>query len=621
MVLVGRSHGIAVTSVVGALGHNGKGISGVVWNSLPVMYAFGADSMISPAPLQWLKLTGLPDLISRDIHILVTSLSIGDDSTGTATKAYHDLLEIWINQSDQNLLIYAIDEAQPGGSPTRTTLTNVATSSQPNTVASDMAVAQLKIAYPDQVMIVAGSDSTGALWQSSGLWSGGVDIAAPATHVLTLVDNAEWAGGVRAGNGTSYAAPLVAGVAVALNAMVPGLTAHQVQDFIVRGAQEPRIDSLGASHLGVQVTGATGVYLLDAYGALSLLSREIFGAPICGYPVTVDTSFQQLVLHRTSDQLVSLTRVGNVGNISIAQGGRELAVTGVDSGYYGVVTASLQNGSWGVDHVFRSFLRRQFLEEDTVDFLLAADSTPPFSLGSTLVQISGPGRTPTPFNPLSAQASGSSADVGGYVYSISPDGSYAFGYLAFVTPDCPNVTQADLVYYLVPLSGGAATTVYTVPDPHLICLPPTYPITLDFGLYSMAWNADGSKALLPFLKGDVPSSGPNLDVRTFLEEVDLPTGSSRTATLDHRWLVYQRYAPSDLEIRSTETDVSGNCHSVRRGIASLGDLFNSTQDATSFNCDSWAPEAPNAPIMKSSPAMFLSRMSPFGMDRRRPIRP
>lgn len=81
---------------------------------------------------------------------------------------------------------------------------------------------------------------------------------------------------------------MVAGVAAQLLAMDPSLTAAQVKDYILRGAQEPvRNPVTGAlidsTQRQIPVPHTNGhLYQLDAYGSLTLLARERAGVPLCG---------------------------------------------------------------------------------------------------------------------------------------------------------------------------------------------------------------------------------------------------------------------------------------------------------------------------------------------------
>ncbi len=72
----------------------------------------------------------------------------------------------------------------------------------------------------------------------------------------------------RVDSGTSFAAPLVSGIAALLFAVDPTLTPAQVKQFIVQGAQR-------SGRL------AGGIPIVDAYESLKLAAQRK-GAPLCG---------------------------------------------------------------------------------------------------------------------------------------------------------------------------------------------------------------------------------------------------------------------------------------------------------------------------------------------------
>lgn len=195
--------------------------------------------------------------------------------------------------------------------------------------------------YRDRIIVVAGTEEGNRFWDRSAtnpaqgsnfFKDGATDIAAPAEGVRTL---ARWTGQTGAAvplatlDGTSLAAPLVAGVAAQLLAMHPNLTPAEVKDYILRGAREPRLSpATGVPEKPDSVRSVPQgevVYQLDAYGALSLLARERPVTPICGFPVRVAPG--HIVLERNVAQLIPVTGAEeHFGPPSVAQGGRLIAV-------------------------------------------------------------------------------------------------------------------------------------------------------------------------------------------------------------------------------------------------------------------------------------------------------
>jgi subtilisin family serine protease len=120
-------------------------------------------------------------------------------------------------------------------------------------------------------------------WGGATLVSGVTDILAPAEDILTLVRPQDFNGAsVKSGSGTSFAAPMVSGTAALLWAFDPTLTANEVKGYILDGAKE-RMSATGTIEPSPVIPNSGGLNLLDAYGALTLLSRERPGTtPICG---------------------------------------------------------------------------------------------------------------------------------------------------------------------------------------------------------------------------------------------------------------------------------------------------------------------------------------------------
>ncbi len=183
--------------------------------------------------------------------------------------------------------------------------------------------------FRDQIIFVAGTDTQGQRWSGSNLFLGATAIAAPAQSVGALIPG----GGVLADNGTSLAAPFVSGVAALLWSMDPTLTAAQVEDYIVRGAREPKFNpATGQVETARLVPGfpsADSIYQLDAYGALSLLSRERPGTPLCGTHVW--TANGQLLARQGSGVEV-LAELGEAaGLVNVRHGGRRIDLVGAQN--------------------------------------------------------------------------------------------------------------------------------------------------------------------------------------------------------------------------------------------------------------------------------------------------
>ena len=109
----------------------------------------------------------------------------------------------------------------------------------------------------DNVVSVAAIDRTGALAQFSNYGSQGVHLGAPGVEIFSCFSG--WDSQYRYLNGTSMAAPHVAGVAALVSAQFPNLSMGEVRRRLFAGA------AATASLVGKTSTGGR----VDAYGALT----------------------------------------------------------------------------------------------------------------------------------------------------------------------------------------------------------------------------------------------------------------------------------------------------------------------------------------------------------------
>src|SRR6185369_7369883 len=93
-------------------------------------------------------------------------------------------------------------------------------------------VPQFPAAYPE-ALAVGATDATGALtdFSSYGDW---LDLAAPGFNIVSTYPGASYA----IGDGTSFAAPIVSGIAALVRARFPNLTAAQVADRLRHSARD-----------------------------------------------------------------------------------------------------------------------------------------------------------------------------------------------------------------------------------------------------------------------------------------------------------------------------------------------------------------------------------------------
>lgn len=218
-------HGTKVAGIIGAVGNNGIGMSGINWN-------------VTLIPLQVLN-TDDPNLLlsgkaiisainfARTENIPIINCSFGSDET------YKDKEEAYKNYN--GLIVCAAGNAT----------TNTDT----------------KYYYPScydygNIISVAASNENDTLRTSSNYGGTTVDLAAPGTNVYTTFPD----GSYGQFSGTSCAAPHVAGVAALILSVRPELSAEQVKACILNG-----VDKVEALE-GKCVTGGR----LNAYKAVQL---------------------------------------------------------------------------------------------------------------------------------------------------------------------------------------------------------------------------------------------------------------------------------------------------------------------------------------------------------------
>ncbi len=460
-----KSHGPRVASLITAVGENGTGIAGAIWNSDLRLYPLQRDTL-SPDPYS-------ADDRIQDLFIHAGTLTTGSQvlnlSVGFLDAERNDHVAFLRNvikaqflvRNPGGLIVNAVGDVETGA-PVTPSIAQLADTNYRDPAllaritALDRALAQLYLAGDsNSIIFVTGSNRAGQKFAPSNFWQGASVISAPSDGVLALNQD----GTASEGSGTSYAAAFVSGVTAQLLAMDPTLTPAQVKDYILRGAQEPLLDSItGLPVPRPPLTGAPGtVYQLDAYGSLSLLSRERPGTPICGSDVTIRgpawvAPWMVFSRNGTNPDSFQLARPNHDREWSLAPGGRRLAATSLDANNrFEVLEYQLQRGTWTQVNALPGVQRRTYLESDTVDLL---EDGRTFMLRG---QGWGSGGTQVDFCTLVCAP----GDNGGHSEVwFNPTTSFAVVGSGLV---CPDQTTVVGEAFLVQLPGGPATALMNLP--------------------------------------------------------------------------------------------------------------------------------------------------------------
>lgn len=225
-----EGHGTFVAGIVGAVGSNHVGIAGICWDC------------------QLMGLRVLDQWGYGDTQGLV-------DAINYATGKGVDIINLSLGQTaPDSLLEAACNNAQSAGILLVAAMGNVNASS---------GVQKDTLVYPaafDSVMGVGAVDSDGSIAEFSviGSYPATTEISAPGVEITsTFIDNTP---PYATGDGTSFAAPLVSGVAALVKSVTPGITLENLRSRLRNTANDagrPGKDSV------------YGYGILNAYNAVT----------------------------------------------------------------------------------------------------------------------------------------------------------------------------------------------------------------------------------------------------------------------------------------------------------------------------------------------------------------
>lgn len=182
-------HGTSVASVIGAVGNNGVGMTGVAWN-------------VRLMSLRFLDANGF-GFISDEIECIDYAIA----------KGAHIINASFGGTSFSQALFDALKRARDAG-------IIVACSAGNDEESNDLYPHYPSSYLLDNIVAVANTTRTDALSLSSSFGSGSVDLGAPGTSILTADVASD--SGYQFYSGTSFSAPFVAGAAALLKAKFPG---------------------------------------------------------------------------------------------------------------------------------------------------------------------------------------------------------------------------------------------------------------------------------------------------------------------------------------------------------------------------------------------------------------
>lgn len=592
-----RSHGTAVIGSVAAVGDNNTGIAGALWAADVALFGMALDSFsTNDQRIYFRNIVGPHLLTTSQPRILVTSTAVRGDST--LVQLYRDAIGGWLAGDAKRLFVYALPQSG------NVSATDVANGSISSALASDVAVAQLAGLYPGQVLLATGSDHVQDTL-AGGVWTGVPVVAAPGVNVLTLARSGEYAGGRKLSTGTSYAAPLVAGVAAQLMAMAPQLTADSVIHYLLAGASTPRYDPwVDSTITPVPLTG-TSLYQLHAFATLQLYSRTHADAPICGLEVNLvpGTGTNKVQIQRPTPTEFSPSGFGGwVSHLSVAQGGRLIAVGGWDAITEDPLVKEyrLQSGTWTPTATVAGVDERHYLERDTLDVTLVCPSV---GCGPSITRR-GAGGTVTRSLPELTVVNESAEGVYLDVLASDPTGTWVTFSVDGWTADTifrkqfllnvttlanATVRRAEWLYAPTPWNSGTS-----VPDSALA--------------YSM-WTNAGDRVISAhrFQSRHYSTGGPSfwdtLSIRLVPISVasGTPTVGAVTTVVDRRPLLPRWFSADDRVFVHVEEPgvAAGTSSVVRRSGSTLGSVLGTT--SFSWASDRWRGYHPTGQLRTDGP--------------------
>lgn len=291
-------HGTLIAGQVAAVSNNGAGVAGINWAAqvVPVRVAGRCGAAVADIidGMRWaagLTVAGVPDNLNP---ARIITLSYGGEDACDANSADPDVADT------AKLYLQAINEVRQQGALVFAAAGNENQGvGRPASCSGVFAVASLnrqgfKSKYSNfgaaiALATVGGDDNTGQTCDSQVADTGIVSTS-------NLGDVNPGAAGYAAGSGTSFAAPVAAGVASLMLAVQPALTIGQIEDGIKRSARPhalvPALGNCSASNANrcACTTATCGAGALDAEQALLFAAAPASYLPPVRSPTSVDNA-------------------------------------------------------------------------------------------------------------------------------------------------------------------------------------------------------------------------------------------------------------------------------------------------------------------------------------------
>ncbi|HIL97803.1 MAG TPA: LEPR-XLL domain-containing protein, partial [Pseudomonadales bacterium] len=242
-----NSHGTHVAGIIGAVGNNDLGVTGVAQQTSIMALKF-LDSRNSGFASDAVRAINYATMMNREHDVPVGILNNSWVSTTTSVGLYSSVKSA---EAQDILVVAAAGNAGYRGHNIDESPHFPASYNLPN------------------VLSVAASDSYNNIARFSNYGPDTVDIAAPGTSIYSTYPTS--LGEYGYDSGTSMAAPHVSGTAALVWAHLPDATLLEVRDAILEGADQ--IDRFKNKVVGNRMLNAEGALLVDTYAPRAELAE------------------------------------------------------------------------------------------------------------------------------------------------------------------------------------------------------------------------------------------------------------------------------------------------------------------------------------------------------------